>query len=646
MRTALKILAGAFALVVVVVIGVAIALATVDVNTLIGPVKDRVKAATGRDLAVNGGAHLALSLEPRLVLDDVTLSNAPWASGKDMISARQLELQVALLPLLSRRFELVELALVEPTIALEVDAQGRRNWDTAPTPTAVAPGTAAPSFPPGFAAGNVGITNGLITFRDGASGGVTRIAVTKLLVHARNPSSPISAEFRGAVNDIPIAVEGTLGPAADLLARRWPYPVSLQGEVAGQKAALSTKVKAVDQQYSLDDLKFTLGTNSLTGSFAVAGGGPRPKFLFDLRGPALALDALPVPVATAAPPPSAQGSAPKPAHAWLIPDTPVNFAPLRMADAEGSLAIGRLTLANGREYDNLRVALALDAGRLDVSSFSVATLGGTVAGSFAVDASRPAQAVLRARLTGKDLAAGALLALIGQKRDVKGGKTDVSLDLAAQGNSPHAWASSATGNFRLVTGPATLANPKVDPNSSLDKFNLAINPFRASDPTTELRCTVVRFPIKNGIAHVDRSIAMETAKLGVSASGTIDFRNETLDFTFAPKVRKGIPFDVSNFANLVGVSGPFASPQVKIDPVGSAKAIASIGAAVGTGGLSALGQTLFAWAESTGPGPCAIAEGAAQPPTATGASAKGAMPAGGTDPVTEVGKALGRLFGK
>ncbi len=72
MRTALKILAGAFALVVVVVIGVAIALATVDVNTLIGPVKDRVKAATGRDLAVNGGAHLALSLEPRLVLDDVT----------------------------------------------------------------------------------------------------------------------------------------------------------------------------------------------------------------------------------------------------------------------------------------------------------------------------------------------------------------------------------------------------------------------------------------------------------------------------------------------------------------------------------------------------------------------------------------------
>ncbi len=94
-----------------------------------------------------------------------------------MISAKQLELQVALLPLLSRRFELVELALVEPTIALEIDAQGRRNWDTAPTPTAVAPGAAAPALPAGFATGNVGITNGLITFRDGASGGVTRITV-------------------------------------------------------------------------------------------------------------------------------------------------------------------------------------------------------------------------------------------------------------------------------------------------------------------------------------------------------------------------------------------------------------------------------------------------------------------------------------
>lgn len=127
----------------------------------------------------------------------------------------------------------------------------------------------------------------------------------------------------------------------------------------------------------------------------------------------------------------------------------------------------------------------------------------------------------------------------------------------------------------------------------------------------------------------------------MSASGTLDFRNETLDLSFQPKVRKGIPIDITGLADLVGVSGPFASPQVRIDPVGSAKAIASIGAAVGTGGLSAVGQALFAWAENSGPGPCAIAEGAAP---AAKAEAKAAPAA--ADPANALGKALGRLFGK
>ena len=47
---------------------------------------------------------------------------------------------------------------------------------------------------------------------------------------------------------------------------------------------------------------------------------------------------------------------------------------------------------------------------------------------------------------------------------------------------------------------------------------------------------------------------METDKLGVSASGTLDFRNETLDFQFNPKVRKGISIDIAGIADLVRVT--------------------------------------------------------------------------------------------
>ena len=109
-----------------VLIAVAIAVATVDPKSLVGPVQARVKADTGRDLVFGGPIDLKLSLEPKLIASDVTLSNAPGAQSPQMVKAKRVEVQVALLPLLQRRFEVVEVALVEPTIALEIGRAGPR----------------------------------------------------------------------------------------------------------------------------------------------------------------------------------------------------------------------------------------------------------------------------------------------------------------------------------------------------------------------------------------------------------------------------------------------------------------------------------------------------------------------------------------
>ena len=67
---------------------------------------------------------------------------------------------------------------------------------------------------------------------------------------------------------------------------------------------------------------------------------------------------------------------------------------------------------------------------------------------------------------------------------------------------------------------------------------------------------MIRLPLTDGIARVDRSIAMETKKIAVSASGTLDFREEKLDFTLRPRVREGIPLDLPSFAELVHYHRP------------------------------------------------------------------------------------------
>src|SRR6266513_1194566 len=130
-----------------ILIAAAISVATIDLHTLIGPVQARVKSSTGRDLTINGPIDLKLSLEPKILLADVTFSNAAGSKVADMVRAKRVEVQVALLPLLSRRFEVVELTLTDPVIVLETDSKGRANWDFESTSTATAatPPMTAPS---------------------------------------------------------------------------------------------------------------------------------------------------------------------------------------------------------------------------------------------------------------------------------------------------------------------------------------------------------------------------------------------------------------------------------------------------------------------------------------------------------------------
>ena len=124
-----------------------------------------------------------------------------------------------------------------------------------------------------------------------------------MYLRARDPSAPVVAEFRGKVNEVALAIEGTLGPLEALLQKRWPYPVNLQGEIAGRKAALATKLRAEDKLYTFDELRIAFGANALTGSLTALAGDPRPKLTFALSGPALLLNELPLPAAAAAPAP-------------------------------------------------------------------------------------------------------------------------------------------------------------------------------------------------------------------------------------------------------------------------------------------------------------------------------------------------------
>ena len=644
MRVGLTILGIAGGVVLLVLLGVAIAVWTVDPNQFIGPLQARIKATTGRDVAIGGGIDLKLGLTPKLVARDVRFGNAPWAKGPDMLSAKSVEAEVALLPLLKREFDLVRLNLLDPVIALETNAQGQGNWELAPRKGG-ARGAKSEASTEMFAIGDLAITRGTLTYRDGATGNETRIVIDTLTLQARDAQSPVNAEFRGTIDGIAIALTGNLGPLATLAQRRLPYPVALQGEIAGKKTSIALKVQRSEGAVDLQDIEASSGASKVRGKLGIRQTGAQTAYAIDLASDALAVSDIALPVAS--PPPAKRAPAPASAPRHIFSDAPLPFDSLRNTSASGQVTIGRLLLADGQQLGNVRVEFTLRDGKLDVPVLQFATYGGSFAGKLAVDVTRPQGGpAVNLVLDGHQLDLAALLAAGGVKREVRGGKTEIAIDLAMRGDSPHKWMASANGRVRAVVGSASLVNSKLDPGVSFDQIAQVVNPFRTVDGATELRCAVVRLPLSSGVAQIDRSIAVETRELEVSASGTLDFRNETLDLSIKPRVRQGIPINIPQIAELVRFRGPFASPTVGVDAMASAATIARAGAAVGTGGLSVLGEALLGGttaAGGTGAAACAVALGKASPAATASASAK--APAA-SNPVQDLGSAVGKLLGR
>jgi uncharacterized protein involved in outer membrane biogenesis len=137
-------------------IGLAAFIATFDANAYKPRIAAAAKEATGRDLTLAGPIRLKLGLNPGLRAEDVALANAPWGSRPELARLAALEVEVALLSLLSGTIAVNRVVLVRPDILLEIDPEGRGNWEIAGTAKAPEPGAQgaaapAPHVPPSTA---------------------------------------------------------------------------------------------------------------------------------------------------------------------------------------------------------------------------------------------------------------------------------------------------------------------------------------------------------------------------------------------------------------------------------------------------------------------------------------------------------------
>ncbi len=101
----------------------------INLNQVKKLITNNVKEATGRELVINGRLHIELSWWPTLRAENVTFSNPSWAQQPYLLQAKEVTLQLKLMPLFSGDVELESVELQGAEFWLATNQQGTGNWE-------------------------------------------------------------------------------------------------------------------------------------------------------------------------------------------------------------------------------------------------------------------------------------------------------------------------------------------------------------------------------------------------------------------------------------------------------------------------------------------------------------------------------------
>ena len=640
-------------------------LANMDLGDLRAAVETQARAVTGRELKIAGPVDLDVSLTPAIAIQDVTFGNAPWGTYPELVSVRRIEVEVALLPLLTGEVRIRRLIVKEPTILLETSQAGQGNWvlfepeDQEGTPGAS--DAAIPTFR------KVEVQDARVLFRDGQTGAEHDVRIAELRAITAEPGGAISLSARGSYGGHDFAAEGSVGTRDQLLGGG-AIPLDLRIEAANATVAvagsiepgvdrlgLDLKVSArgdsladlsalagaplpplgpyeagasvsdTDTGFRLRGLALKLGDSDLSGAALLELDGARPRLKGAFAAGMLDLAALFDAAGASVEVPAGARAAADATPGRVIPDTPLPLDALRLLDGEIKLTAETVRLPSKALARNLDLSLTLEGGNLRVDRLAVDMAGGQVRGDASLDARETGpdavpEMALNVRVEGFDY--GRFLAEAGIAEGVTGA-ADIEARLRGRGRTPRALAATLDGQIDLSAGAGSVRNDLLRA-SGAGLIDMVAG-WREGEKDLRLNCVVMRLPVEGGVVGSD-VILLDTEAMTVGATGRVDLRDESLHLRVASQAKQA---SLMSLAVPVRVLGTLAAPTVVPDPVGTVVGAAKI-AGLFINPLVA-GAAILIESQTGERNPCVAAlEGEAAAPTAAPVSAPVAPPPSGS----------------
>ncbi|MGH8728070.1 MAG: AsmA family protein [Burkholderiales bacterium] len=623
---------------VTLVVAAAIFLALFDWNLLRGMIGEKVTAQTGREFSIAGDLDVDLGLPSRIHAEQVRFENAEWGHAPYMLDLEAVDFSIRLLPLLSKKIVIPEIAFTRPVISLEKNAEGKGNWELGDEDE-------EGEFP---RIGRLTVDAGKITYLDPA---IATDITAEVATDTAKTNGATQFSAKGQFKSMPASASGTSGSVFLLRDKTQPFPLAgkvrigathanIDGTITGlatfDSASLDLDLngKSLADLFPIlgltlpetppyrlrgylahegklsrfDNLDGKVGDSDLRGDFAIDAAGEKPHITAQLESKLLDFDdlagfigAAPDPKETASREQKQKAAAAK-AEPGVLPKKEFDLTKLNAMNADVKYRAENVKSRDALPLDHLVAHLVLENGALTLKPLTFGVAGGNIVSDFAMKAQ-----AISATVSFERLKLDRLLP------DLPSSKASVGIiggrgKLSAAGNSIAEWADSVDGNVALVMSGGRISNLLLE-IIGLDGGEVMKFLF-GGDQAVPLRCAVGEFKVADGVVTAE-TFVVDTADTNVLGEGKAHLGKEQLDVELKP-----VPKDASVFSarSPIHIEGSFEDPKVRPDK----KLFARAGAALALGALVNPLVALIPLIE-TGPGKnhdCAQLIAKAQPPDA------------------------------
>jgi len=551
----------------------------IDIQKYKPEIEKQVAQTTGRPFTIGGDLRLSLFPWAMVALSDLHLGNPPGYKEKDFLYVKSFDVEVKLLPLISKDFQVKRFVVDGLRLNIEKNKEGRGNWEgIGKTPDKAPPAppkdtTRKPeektedAFPlKSIEVGEFAIRNASFLYLDQGTGEKKEISGLTLTLQDVSLDRPIRLMLTALLDNQPLSVEGLLGPVGrdfkvakipvDVTVKAFkevnvslkgdvvtatqqfdlglqvnpfsprkvfsamgkPFPVNTSDPEALTKVALKATLKGSPDRVSLSQGALDLDESKLNFSLN-AKEFSKPDITFDLNLDKINVDRY-------LPPSSPKGAA-KEEKGKGAPaaSKKADYAPLRKMVVNGTVKVGMLTAMGAKVQDvNLKVTGKNGIFHVDPLTAKFYQGGVTVKSALDVRQDVPKTSV---DFQTKGVQAGPLLRDV-LKKDFLEGTANSDASIQMEGDDPDTIKRTLDGKGQLLFTDGAIKGIDLAGMARNVKAAFGLAKEGGQKSKTDFSELNAPFTITKGLVNTTGT-TMTSPLLRVQATGKANLVDESLD---------------------------------------------------------------------------------------------------------------------